>query len=92
MDKTHRYRRIDLKVYPLNQYGAAVTYFTGSQAFNIQMRNHAIKLGYSLTDHGLLKLDKDGNPIKGKEIACPTEMDVFKLLKYEYKEPKDRDI
>lgn len=80
-------RRIDIKAYPYDQYGFALLYFTGSGNFNLGMRAEALNQGYSLSDHGLTP-----TAIGKKSIACPTEEDVFKALKMEYKTPKDRDL
>jgi DNA polymerase lambda len=38
LDAKHKFRRIDIKVYPRDQYGFALLYFTGSDKFNIKMR------------------------------------------------------
>lgn len=81
------FRRIDIKVYPHDQYGFALLYFTGSDKFNIKMRQEALKLGYSLSDHALTPT----TPGKAK-IGCPTEQDVFTALGADYKTPKERDI
>jgi DNA polymerase/3'-5' exonuclease PolX len=35
-------RRIDIKVYPREQYGTAILYFTGSDYFNRSMRYLAV--------------------------------------------------
>ncbi len=87
LDQKHKFRRIDIKVYPMDQYGFALLYFTGSDKFNIKMRQDALDQGYSLSDHGLKPL----NP--GKKVAsCPTEEDVFKVLGKPYKAPNERDI
>jgi len=47
------HRRIDIKIYPPDQFGSAVLYFTGSAHFNRSMRLLARKKGYSLSDHGI---------------------------------------
>ena len=47
------HRRIDMKIYPSDQYGFALLYFTGSDYFNRSMRFFARKKGYSLSDHAL---------------------------------------
>lgn len=47
------HRRIDIKVYPKDQYGFALLYFTGSDYFNRSMRLFAEQKGYTLSDHGL---------------------------------------
>ena len=38
---------------PAREYGAAMLYFTGSKAFNVNMRAHALEQGYSLNEHGI---------------------------------------
>lgn len=48
-----RSRRIDIKVYPKEEYGFALLYFTGSDYFNRSMRLYAEKKGYTLSDRGL---------------------------------------
>ncbi|CDW74543.1 helix-hairpin-helix motif family protein [Stylonychia lemnae] len=88
LDKDHKFRRIDLKVYPADQYGYAILYFTGSGNFNVNMRTEALKLGYSLSDHGMHKL-KDS---KKKNIPCLKEEDIFTLLNMPFKAPNERDV
>ena len=58
-------RRIDIKVYPKEQYGFALLYFTGSKNFNRDMRVFAEEKGFTLSDHGLVPLAK----AKGKKIT-----------------------
>lgn len=88
------HRRIDIKAYPLDQYGFALLYFTGSGNFNRSMRLFAQKKGYSLSDYGLTPVLR----VKGEKVAefesvpCPTEEDVFKALNMPYKAPNEREI
>eukprot|EP00347_Sterkiella_histriomuscorum_P009814 403339784 len=84
----HKIRRIDLKVYPSDQYGYALLYFTGSGNFNVDMRTQALKQGYTLSDHGMHKIGQKN----GKSIPALTEEEVFKALGLEYKAPNERDI
>jgi len=65
-------------------YAFTLLYFTGSGQFNIEMRNHALSLGYSLSEYGLKK--------KGKLIndTFETEQDIFKFLGIKYIEPFER--
>ena len=48
-DEAHH--RIDLKLYPAEQYAFALLYFTGSELFNREMRMVAIDRGLILSDH-----------------------------------------
>lgn len=58
-------------------------YSTGSKEFNVMMRGKAKKLGYLLNQKGLFK---DGKIVPDLK----TELDYFKILDLEYKEPKMR--
>ncbi|KAL1529684.1 hypothetical protein AB1Y20_000623 [Prymnesium parvum] len=90
-----RFRRLDLKVYPSDQYAYALLYFTGSDHFNRSMRHYAKALGYSLSDHGLVKAVKAGanNVVRGTLNLVPAveERQIFDALGLEYKEPSDRN-
>jgi DNA polymerase/3'-5' exonuclease PolX len=89
------HRRIDIRFVPYNSYGTALLYFTGSKTFNTNMRNVAIKMGYTLSEYGLFKSEYDKKlkkRVKGEQFSTPNEEDVFKILKMEYKTPKERDI
>jgi predicted flap endonuclease-1-like 5' DNA nuclease len=89
------HRRIDIRFVPYNSYGTALLYFTGSKTFNTNMRNVAIKMGYTLSEYGLFKTEYDKKlkkRVKGEQFSTPNEEDVFKILKMEYKTPKERDI
>jgi DNA polymerase/3'-5' exonuclease PolX len=79
-------RRIDIRFVPFESYGSAILYFTGSKQFNTTMRSHALAKGYSLSEFGL-KRKSDGIV-----LPCATEEEVFKILNYPYKTPKERDI
>lgn len=88
------FRRIDIKVYPKEQYGFALLYFTGSDYFNRSMRLLAEQKGFTLSDHGLAPIGKvSGKKVsKGLQIQCETEEDVFKALGMPFKKPQERDI
>ncbi|KRX08433.1 DNA polymerase lambda, fingers domain [Pseudocohnilembus persalinus] len=92
VDQIHR--RIDIKLYPREQYGYAVLYFTGSDFFNRSMRLFARKKGYTLSDHGMsiAKRVKNEKIWQGDNIACFTEEDVFKVLNLPYKKPEERNV
>jgi DNA polymerase/3'-5' exonuclease PolX len=47
------FRRLDILLTPPEAYGYAMLYFTGSQRFNILVRQHALTKGYSLNEHTL---------------------------------------
>lgn len=89
------FRRLDLKVYPRQEYAYALLYFTGSDHFNRSMRALAKAKGYSLSDHGLVRAQKvaSQNIVRGTTNLAPAECerDIFAHLGLEYREPWDRN-
>jgi DNA polymerase/3'-5' exonuclease PolX len=86
-------RRIDIRFVARDDYAPALLYFTGSKNFNQKMRAEALKLGYTINEYGIYKLiKKDGIQTnkKGIKIITKTEEDIFKLVKMDYLEPKNR--
>ena len=51
------------------------------------MRNHALSLGYSLSEYGL---KKEGKFVYNKGESFETEEDIFKFLGIKYIKPKHR--
>jgi len=83
-------RRVDFLYTTHREYPFSVLYFTGSKWFNTAMRGHALRLGYSLNEHGLSKMvDK-----KKQELIVDhdfdQERDIFAFLHMEYKKPWER--
>ncbi len=74
----------DLRVVEDKSFGAAMQYFTGSQAHNIRLRRIAIEKKLKLSEYGLF--DKNGKAVAGK-----TEQDVYKKLGLQYIEPELRE-
>jgi DNA polymerase/3'-5' exonuclease PolX len=94
--KSGRARHLDIVETTPADYPFAMLYFTGSAQHNIQMRKHALSLGYSLNEYDMtLKGTKTRVPpdqIQAK-IGKPnfeTEQDIFQFLKLNYKEPTKR--
>lgn len=84
-------RRIDIRLIPYESKGAAMLYFTGSGNFNKVMRTHALKEGYTINEYGVYSLKKEGKKmVKDELIPTNDEKDIFKVVKMEYLEPKDR--
>lgn len=79
-------RRIDILVIPCDRFAFALLYFTGSQKFNIRMRQHALTKGYSLNEHGIKKISTD-KEVKGD---FSTERDIFKFIDFPYVPPTSR--
>ena len=92
-------RRVDFLYTPPSEYAFALLYFTGSKIFNTVQRAHALKLGYSLNEHGLYHMEKGakgakekGAKEKGAKIVgeFPDEKSIFDILGMDYKEPSER--
>lgn len=66
--------QVDVRLLPAASYGAALQYFTGSKAHNVVLRQRALKMGYTLNEWALARLD-DGSP-----VAAATEEDIYAAL------------
>jgi len=64
--------QVDLRVVPAESFGAALLYFTGSKAHNIELRRIAIEKGLSLNEYGLNRGEK--------AVAGRTEEEVYRAL------------
>jgi DNA polymerase/3'-5' exonuclease PolX len=85
--KHHRhFRRIDLLLTTPSEFPFALLYFTGSGPFNVEMRNHALEMGLSLSEHGF-KDAKTGEPIP---TSFTTEKEIFDKLGLAYVPPEER--
>ncbi len=79
-------RRIDIRVIDYISYYAGVIYFTGSQHFNIEVRNKALEKDMSLSEYGLVKVDTK------EKIFLKSEAHLFEILGIPYKTPQERNI
>jgi len=57
----------DLRVIAPDEYPFALNYFTGSKEHNIEMRNRALKRGWTLNEYRLAPLPPEPNGTKGKK-------------------------
>jgi DNA polymerase (family 10) len=75
--------QVDLRVVTPDCYGAALQYFTGSQAHNVAVRQLAVRAGLKLSEYGLFR---------GEElIASATEEDVYGALGMDWVPPPMRE-
>jgi NAD-dependent DNA ligase/predicted GIY-YIG superfamily endonuclease len=85
-------RRLDFLYAPLEDYPFTLLYFTGSKEFNTAMRQHALNVNLTLSEHGFYKV-MHTTKVKQEKIQnllFKTEKDIFDFLCMEYKEPQDR--
>ncbi len=84
----------DLKVVPLESWGAAMMYFTGSKDHNIRLRERALKRGLTLNEYGLFPEDKEKTPPHQRGIrpvAAATEEKVYAALGLPWIPPEIRE-
>src|SRR5204863_7575239 len=75
--------QVDLRVVPEQSFGAALLYFTGSKAHNIELRKIAIDKGWSLNEYGLTEGER--------VVASRTEQDIYRALGMEWIPPELRE-
>eukprot|EP00668_Euglena_longa_P005975 GGOE01007082.1.p1 GENE.GGOE01007082.1~~GGOE01007082.1.p1 ORF type:complete len:355 (-),score=87.80 GGOE01007082.1:378-1403(-) len=86
-----RARRVDIRFVPYDCFWTSVLYFTGSDLFNVQMRVHALKKGFTINEYGIWHCDEKGNK-KGDKIPCQSEEDIFALVGMTYTPPHERSL
>jgi DNA polymerase (family X) len=77
--------QVDVRLLPPESFGAAMQYFTGSKAHNVALRQRALKMGYTLSEYSLAKLDIE------KPVAGKTEEEIYAKLKLDYIPPELRE-
>lgn len=82
----HNGLQCDLRVVPPERFGTALSYFTGSQAHNIRLRELALQRGLSLNEWSFSATDGSG-----AEFLCATEEEVYAQLELPYIPPELRE-
>jgi DNA polymerase (family X) len=77
--------QVDVRTLPPESYGAAMQYFTGSKNHNVLLRQRALKMGYTLSEYGLFRLDNN------KRVAGTTEDEIYGKLKLDTIPPELRE-
>ena len=77
--------QVDVRLLAAESFGAALVYFTGSKSHNILLRQRALKMGFTLNEYGLVRLDDE------KRVASKTEEDIYATLKVDYIPPELRE-
>ena len=76
--------QVDLRIVPEASFGAALQYFTGSQAHNIALRKRAVARGWKLSEYGLFDAD-------GQILAGANEAGVYEALDLQVIPPELRE-
>lgn len=77
--------QVDVRVVDKDSFGAALVYFTGSQAHNVHIRHIAKQMGLKVNEYGVF-VEKTNKKVAGKE-----EADVYKALKLSFIPPELRE-
>jgi DNA polymerase (family 10) len=77
--------QVDVRLLPEASYGAALQYFTGSKTHNIALRQRALKLGYSLSEYALSRLED------GSVAASGGEEEIYAALGLDWIPPELRE-
>jgi DNA polymerase (family 10) len=77
--------QVDLRALPHESYGAAMQYFTGSKEHNILLRSRALKLGVTLNEYGLFRVDNE------QRVAGETEEEIYQALGLAWIPPELRE-
>ena len=77
--------QVDIRLLPPDSFGAAMQYFTGSKAHNVALRQRALKMGYTLSEYSLARLDDE------TVVAGRTEEEIYGVLKLDFIPPELRE-
>jgi len=77
--------QVDVRLLPATSYGAALQYFTGSKAHNVTLRQRALKMGYTLSEWALARLDDEST------VAAATEEEIYSALGLDWIAPEMRE-
>ena len=85
--------QVDLRVVEEKQFGSALNYFTGNKEHNIELRKLALSKGYTLSEYGLFKVNK--NKVKESKnntwVAGRNETEIYEKLGLQYIPPEMRE-
>ena len=82
--RLHNGLQVDLRVLAPEHWGAALQYFTGSQAHNVRLREIARNQNLSLSEYGSKGED-------GTLVPCPQETGVYEALGLSWVPPELRE-
>ena len=77
--------QVDVRLLPSSSYGAALQYFTGSKMHNVSLRQRALKMGYTLSEWALARLDDES------VVAAETEESIYAALGMDWMPPEMRE-
>ena len=88
-------KRVDLRVVVDEEFGAALQYFTGSKAHNIELRDDAVDRGLKVNEYGVFDVsgveDADQGQRAGDRLASETEEAVYDAVGLPWIPPELRE-
>jgi DNA polymerase (family X) len=82
---THNGVAVDLRIVAPDAYGNLLQHFTGSAEHNIELRERAVSMGLSVSEHGITEIES------GEVARYATEAEVYERLGMAYIEPELRE-
>lgn len=77
--------QVDVRAVPAESYGAAMQYFTGSKEHNVALRQRAQRMGLTLNEYGLFRVDTE------QRVAGATEQEIYAALNLAWIPPEMRE-
>ncbi len=82
---THAGLKVDLRIVAPDAYGNLLQHFTGSATHNVELRERALAMGVSVSEHGVTNVET------GAATLYATEEEVYGRLGLDYIEPELRE-
>jgi DNA polymerase (family 10) len=83
--------QVDVRLLPSGSYGAALQYFTGSKMHNVSLRQRALRMGYTLSEWSLARLEDGPAGAAGSVVAAETEESIYAALGMDWMPPEMRE-
>ncbi|MEZ5073345.1 MAG: DNA polymerase/3'-5' exonuclease PolX [Solirubrobacterales bacterium] len=83
--RTHNGIAVDLRIVPPEEFGNLLQHFTGSKQHNVKLRERALRMGLSVSEHGITDTET------GTVTRCEDEAGVYRRLGLAYIEPELRE-
>ena len=77
--------QVDLRALPAESYGAALQYFTGSKEHNVSLRQRALRMGMTLSEYSLARVETN------ERVAGETEEEIYAALGLAWIPPELRE-
>lgn len=77
--------QVDVRLLPPESFGAAMQYFTGSKNHNVCLRQRALRMGYTLNEYGLVRMEDN------ERVAGVEEEEIYRKLGLAFIPPELRE-